>query len=56
MLLSGCNSNETGEISSYSNSISGTAGLDDVLSEYREGLYAAGVRKIIDESNIQYEV
>lgn len=30
--------------------------LDDVLSEYREGLYAAGAQKIIDECNRQYEV
>ncbi|MBD5383504.1 MAG: hypothetical protein HDR72_00710 [Ruminococcaceae bacterium] len=30
--------------------------LDDILAEYREGLYAAGVQKIIDECNRQYEV
>lgn len=30
--------------------------LDEVLAEYREGLYAAGVQKIIDECNRQYEV
>ncbi len=30
--------------------------LNDVLAEYREGLYAAGVQKIIDECNRQYEV
>lgn len=30
--------------------------LDDVLAEYRDGLYAAGVQKIIDECNRQYEV
>lgn len=30
--------------------------LDDVIFEYREGLYAAGVQKIIDECNRQYEV
>lgn len=30
--------------------------LDDVLAEYRNGLYAAGVQKIIDECNRQYEV
>ena len=29
--------------------------LDDILAEYREGLYAAGVQKIIDECNKQYE-
>lgn len=29
--------------------------FDDVLAEYREGLYAAGVQKIIDECNKQYE-
>ena len=29
--------------------------LDDLLAEYREGLYAAGVQKIIDECNKQYE-
>ncbi len=30
--------------------------IDDVIYEYREGLYAAGVQKIIDECNRQYEV
>ncbi|MBD5128512.1 MAG: hypothetical protein HDT43_01085 [Ruminococcaceae bacterium] len=30
--------------------------LDDILAEYRESLYAAGVQKIIDECNRQYEV
>lgn len=29
--------------------------LDDILAEYREGLYAAGVQKIIDECNKQYK-
>lgn len=30
--------------------------IDDVISEYRESLYAAGAQKIIDECNRQYEV
>lgn len=30
--------------------------FDEILAEYREGLYAAGVQKIIDEYNRQYEV
>ena len=35
--------------------LSAERSLDDVLAEYREGLYAAGLQTIIDECNRQYE-
>ena len=37
-------------------SLSEVTSLDDVLAEYREGLYKAGLQTIIDECNRQYEV
>lgn len=37
-------------------SLSEITSLDDVLSKYREGLYAAGLQTIIDECNRQYEI
>ncbi len=37
-------------------SLSAERSLDDVLSEYRERLYAAGLQTIIDECDRQYEV
>ena len=36
--------------------LSEVTSLDDVLAEYREGLYKAGLQTIIDECNRQYEV
>lgn len=35
--------------------LSSERSLEDVLAEYREGLYAAGLQTIIDECNRQYE-
>ena len=35
--------------------LSAERSLDEVLAEYREGLYAAGLQTIIDECNRQYE-